>query len=78
MTIDPAGAENLIIAITKQAARDLKARMAAWKRKPNRDTMFDRDECVRYFRSPLFKSFSEIDPEFILEQLKREQWGTGD
>lgn len=78
MEIDSAGAENLIIAIIKQAARDLETRMSAWKRKPNRDTLFDRDECVRYFRSPLFKSFSEIDPEFILEQLKRKQWGTDD
>lgn len=78
MTIDPAGAENLIVAITSRAAHDLKYRMSAWKEKPNRDELFDRDECVRYFRSPLFKAFSETDPEYILRELKREQWGTDD
>ena len=76
MTIDPAGAENLIVAITSRAAHDLRYRMNSWKNKPNRDELFERDECVRYFRSPLFKAFSETDPEYILQQLKREQWGT--
>ena len=78
MEIDPTGAENLIVAITARAAGDLRYRMQAWKEKPNRDELFDRDECVRYFRSPLFKAFSETDPEFILRELKKEQWGTDD
>lgn len=76
MTIDTAGAENLIVAITGRAAKDLKCRMNAWKRKPNREELFNRDECVQYFRSPLFKAISETDPEYILRELKREQWGT--
>ena len=78
MEIDPTGAENLIVAITSRAAHDLKYRMNAWKKKPNRDELFDRDECVRYFQSPLFKAFSETDPEYILRELKKEQWGTDD
>ena len=68
--------QNLANAIVLSAVKDYRDALKRLKKKPN--NMLAADECddiERFFRSGYFAILTEIDPEYLIDRLKKEVFG---
>ena len=68
--------QNLANAIVLSAVKDYRDALKRLKKKPNNKLAADeRDDIERLFRSGYFAILTEIDPEYLIDRLKKEVFG---
>ena len=67
------GYQVLADAIIEQAANDYMATIRILKRCPDRKpAMKVAMECERFFRSKWFSTLTDLDPEWLIEKMRKE------
>ena len=68
--------QNLANAIVLSAVKDYRDALKKLKKKPNNKLAADeRVDIERFFRSGYFTILTEIDPEYLIDRLKKEVFG---
>ena len=66
--------EDLAEAVILQAVKDYRGALKRLKRCPgNRDLLRKKRECERFFRSRWFAVLCSMDPEMLLERIRKEE-----
>ena len=67
------GYQALANAIIEQAAKDYMAAIRILKRHPDRKAAIEGAmECERFFRSGWFATLTDLDPEYLIDKLRKE------
>ena len=67
--------EDLINAIIERAADDWRAANKRLRKYPyDEKALIRKDECERFFKGDWIKEISDIDGNYILEQLQKEEY----
>ena len=65
--------ENLANAIVVQAAKDYLTALKKLKKDPNDEqSVYTRDDCERFFRSPWYRGLTKVDGEYLMRKLRKE------
>lgn len=74
--LDPTGCQNLCNAVVVLAARDYRKALKTLKKNPNNyKALSEKDELERFFRSDIYRIYTEVDGEFLMSKLKEEVSG---
>lgn len=68
--------QDLANAVIVTAVNDLRAVLKAYKRLPRREERLQNTEIYEFFHSDMYSLMTTVDPDYLINRVKKEVWGS--
>ena len=68
--------QDLANAVIVTAVNDLRTVLRAYKNKPHREERLQSTEIYEFFHSGMYLLMTTVDPDYLINRVKKEVWGS--
>ncbi len=68
--------QDLANAVIVLAVSDLRTVLRAYKNKPQREDHLRNSEIYKFFHSGMYSLMTTVDPDYLINRVKKEVWGS--